>query len=633
MKKDIYTSRFTKKDRRVLIENTKKGYQEFLLEADGGSAAIEKAKKDPDVPIYLVGIIQKGDTPNRNGRVYPFSILKKECDRYMNEEIKDGQSFSELDHPCFDKEHFIMTNNGWKSIVDIQVGEIVATLNPKTEELEYKSVLKKIDLPYEGEMYKMKNQLFSAVCTPNHKWPVKDNIDGEIHLEESRAIENKNKFITQKVQWNGEKQKEITISGLDTKLMKQDIKIETTLFMKFLGLYLAKGWCALDKRGYGTIAISQVKQEGKRIIKEVLEKLPFVFVEQQNKKNKDEITFVICDTRLTNYLLRFGSGAKNKIIIPEIKQLDKEYLEVLLEYLYIGDGCGSDYYTKSKQLADDVCELLIKCGFGASMSESICHDTFYEVKNLVTEEVEKIHNIKFYTENKYKDHKSTYEILEKERIYNESILYVVRKKTSSHYSVKNIKFEKFWFDDRIYCIEVENHTFLTKHNGKISWTGNCDSTVPELKNAAATIEDIWYKGVEVWGRIKLLNAFMPEVAPGKMARGIVLNGKTLGISSRALGSVYQDGSGYDVVEDDLEIICWDLVSRPSTYDANLKLTESQRKTGKNLILTESQYLGSKNLNESRQMLKEKRLQSLTEEEKVYLDILGIEKFLQIKYSK
>lgn len=162
-----------------------------------------------------------------------------------------------------------------------------------------------------------------------------------------------------------------------------------------------------------------------------------------------------------------------------------------------------------------------------------------------------------------------------------------------------------------------------------------ESTVPELKNAAMTLEDIWYKGTEVWGRVKLLNAYMPDNAPGRMARGFVLNGKKLGISSRALGSTYQDGSGYDVVDEDLEIICWDLVSRPSTYEANLRLAESKgQKKKEALMLTESKCFGdSCNISTSKQIIKEKKINSLTHEEKAFLSIMGVEKFLQTKYNK
>jgi hypothetical protein len=162
-----------------------------------------------------------------------------------------------------------------------------------------------------------------------------------------------------------------------------------------------------------------------------------------------------------------------------------------------------------------------------------------------------------------------------------------------------------------------------------------ESSVPELKNAAMTIEDIWYKGTEVWAKVKLLNAYMPENAPGKMARGIVLNGKTLGISSRALGSVYADQTGYDVVDDDLEIICWDLVSRPSTYDANLRLAEGKKiKKAENTYLTEKKCIGdSCNIITSKKLIKENKFKELSREEKIYVECMGVEKFLQLKYGK
>lgn len=164
-----------------------------------------------------------------------------------------------------------------------------------------------------------------------------------------------------------------------------------------------------------------------------------------------------------------------------------------------------------------------------------------------------------------------------------------------------------------------------------------ESTVPEIKNAAATLEDIWFKGTEVWGKVKLLNAYASAGDPALKARNIVLNGKTLGISSRALGSVYQNETGYDVVEDDLDIICWDLVSRPSTYDANLKLVESKSKNKvqpKLALMTESQCFGDVcKIKPSKQIIRERKIQSLTESEKTFLSILGVERFLQLKNKK
>lgn len=161
-----------------------------------------------------------------------------------------------------------------------------------------------------------------------------------------------------------------------------------------------------------------------------------------------------------------------------------------------------------------------------------------------------------------------------------------------------------------------------------------ESSTPELKFASHTIEDIWYKTTEVWAKIKILNAFMPENATGKIARGIVLNGKTLGISSRALGSVYSDSTGYDIVDDDLELICWDLVSRPSTHDANLSLKEGVKKNTTTNYLTEKKCFGNEcNIKTSRKLIKENKLKNLSSEEKIYLNCLGVEKFLRLKYGK
>ena len=49
-----------------------------------------------------------------------------------------------------------------------------------------------------------------------------------------------------------------------------------------------------------------------------------------------------------------------------------------------------------------------------------------------------------------------------------------------------------------------------------------------------------------------------------------MNNITVGVSSRAMGSVSPIGEGLVQVEDDLELICWDFVSTPSTYGAYVK---------------------------------------------------------------
>ena len=53
---------------------------------------------------------------------------------------------------------------------------------------------------------------------------------------------------------------------------------------------------------------------------------------------------------------------------------------------------------------------------------------------------------------------------------------------------------------------------------------------------------------------------------GDQAAMLIMNGATLGISSRGVGSL-KNIKGQNIVQDDFELVCFDLVSSPSTPGA------------------------------------------------------------------
>ena len=57
--------------------------------------AKESGKKD----YFIEGIFMQANLQNRNGRVYPVSILEKECARYMKESVQQNRAYGELGHP------------------------------------------------------------------------------------------------------------------------------------------------------------------------------------------------------------------------------------------------------------------------------------------------------------------------------------------------------------------------------------------------------------------------------------------------------------------------------------------------------------------------------------------------------
>ena len=49
--------------------------------------------------LYIEGIFLQSELKNRNGRMYPFSVLEKEVSRYNEEYIKTSRALGELGHP------------------------------------------------------------------------------------------------------------------------------------------------------------------------------------------------------------------------------------------------------------------------------------------------------------------------------------------------------------------------------------------------------------------------------------------------------------------------------------------------------------------------------------------------------
>lgn len=92
-----------------------------------------------------------------------------------------------------------------------------------------------------------------------------------------------------------------------------------------------------------------------------------------------------------------------------------------------------------------------------------------------------------------------------------------------------------------------------------------ESSVINLKNVCHNITRLWWDGKNLMGEFEVL-----DTPSGNILRELFMNNITVGVSSRAMGSVSPIGEGLVQVEDDLELICWDFVSTPSTYGAYVK---------------------------------------------------------------
>lgn len=72
--------------------------RELLIEVVPFHSTLKESKEKPGI-FELEGIMQRAGAKNQNGRVYKKSILEREVNRFLEEFVKNGNAFGELDHP------------------------------------------------------------------------------------------------------------------------------------------------------------------------------------------------------------------------------------------------------------------------------------------------------------------------------------------------------------------------------------------------------------------------------------------------------------------------------------------------------------------------------------------------------
>ena len=96
-----------------------------------------------------------------------------------------------------------------------------------------------------------------------------------------------------------------------------------------------------------------------------------------------------------------------------------------------------------------------------------------------------------------------------------------------------------------------------------------DSPIIQLENVSHLVTETHWNGNDLVGTIEVL-----DTPKGNILSKLIDRKIKLGISSRGLGSTSRGQGGYDVVEEDFGLICYDMVSNPSTSGAFMNLKES-----------------------------------------------------------
>jgi hypothetical protein len=109
--------------------------------------------------------------------------------------------------------------------------------------------------------------------------------------------------------------------------------------------------------------------------------------------------------------------------------------------------------------------------------------------------------------------------------------------------------------------EIERYQESIRERRALGELDHPDDSVINLKNASHLVTKMWWDGDNVMGKIEVL-----DTPSGRILKDLLKSGVKLGISSRGMGSV-KESVGSLTVEDDFQLICFDMVSEPSTPGA------------------------------------------------------------------
>ena len=77
---------------------------------------IDESIKENDGRLIVKGVLQRAESKNQNGRVYPREVLMKETTKYLEEQVSERRALGELDHP---ESSVVNLNNASHNVIEM----------------------------------------------------------------------------------------------------------------------------------------------------------------------------------------------------------------------------------------------------------------------------------------------------------------------------------------------------------------------------------------------------------------------------------------------------------------------------------------------------------------------------------
>lgn len=363
---------------------------------------------------------------------------------------------------CLTTNHEVLTLDGWKFHDQLSLNDKIATL--VDNKLVYQHPKKILYYPnYEGDIYHIETQQIDLMVTPNHRMWVsrqsKDKnkwLDHDFELAEN--IIGKYRRYKKDAHWDITDYQFILPSmNCKNGTLYLEKNIDMDSWLTFFGMWIDNG-CTLstiDKRlsdSKSHCVIYQCKQKNINILISTINKLGYQYRQENDK-------FIIINEQLYAYMEQFNVQAPNKFLPEWVWSLSSRQARILLESIVLDD----EYYTSSAELADNIMQLALHCGWSSN-------------KSIVNKN----------TKSNYDTWKL--EIIKFENTPPVNYIQIEKQNSQKEKLIKN-------YNKPVFCLEVPGGVFYVRRNGKAIWTGNSRARGPTQlltrRMLASVIINIW----------------------------------------------------------------------------------------------------------------------------------------------
>lgn len=267
-----------------------------------------------------------------------------------------GQDLPQIDvftwsFPCFTKDALVMTNFGFKKIVDVVNGDMVMT-----HDRTFKRVIRTLDNGIKQTLEIKGMSVDEIVCTPNHKFYTRELKRVYYHnpntqsrrFEDPKWVEakdlNKNTYLGVAINQNS------IIPTLPKEIEHLSNKKD---FWYIIGRYLGDGWL----RHQSGIIICCERSETKEI-SDRLDRLGINYcISKERTVNKIHIPKQV----YKEYFTKFGKGASNKRITQDVFDLPTDLLEGFIEGYLESDGSFTQGVYKTSSVSKELSYGFAQC--------------------------------------------------------------------------------------------------------------------------------------------------------------------------------------------------------------------------------------------------------------------------------